>query len=105
MDKNKIKETLEKQLQLLSERSAETIGIIWNLRNYPSLCACWQRLSIGFVRAFRETLLKRFNKIRDLVCAVYVDRVSIAAGIKYMKVYRQMKMYNDPATNPVLYKK
>ncbi|MCD8264979.1 MAG: DUF4254 domain-containing protein [Tannerellaceae bacterium] len=24
-------------------------------------------------------------------------------GKKYMKVYRQMKMYNDPALNPVLY--
>ena len=29
----------------------------------------------------------------------------IKAGRKYMKVYRQMKMYNDPSTNPVLYKK
>ena len=29
----------------------------------------------------------------------------IKTGRKYMKVYRQMKMYNDPATNPVLYKK
>ena len=27
------------------------------------------------------------------------------AGRKVMKVYRQMKMYNDPSTNPVLYKK
>jgi hypothetical protein len=27
----------------------------------------------------------------------------IAAGRKKMKVYRQMKMYNDPALNPVLY--
>ena len=27
------------------------------------------------------------------------------AGRKYMKVYRQMKMYNDPSTNPILYKK
>ena len=26
-------------------------------------------------------------------------------GRKVMKVYRQMKMYNDPATNPVLYSK
>ena len=26
----------------------------------------------------------------------------IEAGRKYMKVYRQMKMYNDPATNPIL---
>jgi hypothetical protein len=29
----------------------------------------------------------------------------IEAGRKYMKVYRQMKMYNDPSTNPILYKK
>ena len=29
----------------------------------------------------------------------------IEAGRKYMKVYKQMKMYNDPDTNPVLYKK
>lgn len=29
----------------------------------------------------------------------------IAAGAKFMKVYKQMKMYNDPTLNPVLYKK
>lgn len=28
----------------------------------------------------------------------------IKAGRKYMKLYKQMKMYNDPALNPVLYK-
>jgi hypothetical protein len=28
----------------------------------------------------------------------------IEAGNKYMKVYKQMKMYNDPSLNPVLYK-
>lgn len=27
----------------------------------------------------------------------------IASGKKYMKVYKQMKMYNDPSLNPVLY--
>ena len=26
----------------------------------------------------------------------------IAAGRKYMKVYKQMKMYNDPELNPML---
>ncbi|MBX2845694.1 MAG: DUF4254 domain-containing protein [Saprospiraceae bacterium] len=30
---------------------------------------------------------------------------AIAAGKKYMKVYKQMKMYNDPSLNPVLYAK
>ena len=36
-----------------------------------------------------------------------IDRLldDIAAGRKYMKVYRQMKLYNDPATNPELYKR
>jgi hypothetical protein len=29
----------------------------------------------------------------------------IASGTKRMKVYKQMKMYNDPALNPVLYGK
>ncbi len=29
----------------------------------------------------------------------------IEAGKKYMKVYKQMKMYNDPSLNPVLYNK
>ncbi len=36
-----------------------------------------------------------------------IDRLldDIECGYRYMKVYRQMKMYNDPALNPVLYNK
>ncbi len=41
----------------------------------------------------------------DLTLAIDQLIDDIAAGRKYMKVYRQMKMYNDPATNPVLYGK
>lgn len=41
----------------------------------------------------------------DLSTAIDQLLDDIQAGKKYMKVYRQMKMYNDPATNPVLYKK
>lgn len=41
----------------------------------------------------------------DLTAAIDTLLDDIEAGRKYMKVYRQMKMYNDPATNPVLYKK
>lgn len=39
----------------------------------------------------------------DLITAINQLLDDIAAGRKYMKVYRQMKMYNDPDTNPVLY--
>lgn len=42
---------------------------------------------------------------RDLSTAIDELMDDIAAGRKYMKVYRQMKLYNDPATNPVLYAK
>lgn len=39
----------------------------------------------------------------DLSTAIDSLLDDIAAGRKYMKVYRQMKMYNDTDTNPVLY--
>ena len=42
---------------------------------------------------------------KDLSTAINQLLADIAAGRKYMKVYRQMKMYNDPSTNPILYKK
>jgi hypothetical protein len=41
---------------------------------------------------------------KDLSLAIDQLLDDIAAGRKYMKVYRQMKMYNDPTTNPILYK-
>lgn len=41
----------------------------------------------------------------DLTNAIDQLLDDIANGKKYMKVYRQMKLYNDPATNPVLYGK
>ena len=42
---------------------------------------------------------------KDLSLAIDQLLEDIEAGRKYMKVYRQMKMYNDPSTNPILYKK
>ena len=42
---------------------------------------------------------------KDLGLSIDQLLEDIEAGRKYMKVYRQMKMYNDPSTNPILYKK
>lgn len=42
---------------------------------------------------------------KDLSTAIDQLLDDYQAGRKVMKVYRQMKMYNDPATNPILYKK
>ena len=42
---------------------------------------------------------------KDLSTAIDQLLKDIEAGRKYMKVYKQMKMYNDESTNPVLYNK
>jgi len=42
---------------------------------------------------------------KDLSSAINELMDEISQGRKYMKVYRQMKMYNDPSLNPVLYGK
>jgi hypothetical protein len=40
---------------------------------------------------------------KDLSSAIDQLIADIKTGKKYMKVYKQMKMYNDPSTNPILY--
>ena len=40
---------------------------------------------------------------KDLSTAIDELLTDIENGDKYMKVYKQMKMYNDPLLNPVLY--
>jgi hypothetical protein len=40
----------------------------------------------------------------DLSTAIDQLIADIEGGKKYMKTYKQMKMYNDPALNPILYK-
>lgn len=40
---------------------------------------------------------------KDLSSAIEELLSDIATGRRYMKLYKQMKMYNDPALNPVLY--
>ena len=47
-----------------------------------------------------DVLLEQRNDLSDAIDSLLSD---MEQGKKFMKVYRQMKMYNDPATNPVLY--
>jgi hypothetical protein len=53
---------------------------------------CAERLSI--LRAQRSDLGNCLKEILN----------DLQQGTKFMKVYRQMKMYNDPTLNPVLYR-
>ena len=51
----------------------------------------------------REKLSVLMEQKKDLSEAIDMLLDDMAAGRKYMKVYKQMKMYNDPSLNPVLY--
>ncbi len=53
--------------------------------------------------ACRKKLEVLLQQQVDLSRAIEELIEDIEAGRKYMKTYKQMKMYNDPALNPVLY--
>jgi hypothetical protein len=57
----------------------------------------------------REQCVAKLNILleqqKDLSSAIDQLLEDIESGRKYMKVYKQMKMYNDPSLNPVLYGK
>ncbi|MDR1403016.1 MAG: DUF4254 domain-containing protein [Tannerellaceae bacterium] len=59
--------------------------------------------------AHRDACLRKLAVLQeqkeDLSAALDQLLNDIEQGRKYMKVYKQMKMYNDPALNPVLYGK
>lgn len=57
----------------------------------------------------RAKCLSKYNTLleqkADLTAAIDQLIDDLQSGRKVMKLYRQMKMYNDPSLNPMLYKK
>ncbi len=51
----------------------------------------------------QEKLNTLLEQKQDLTSAIDDLLNDIESGVKYMKVYKQMKMYNDEELNPVLY--
>ena len=68
---------------------------------------CEQAERPDATEAHRMTCQQKLNVLleqqTDLSTAIDQLLADIEAGRKWMKVYKQMKMYNDPETNPVLY--
>lgn len=55
------------------------------------------------IAACHQKLAVLLEQRKDLSLAIDELLSDIEQGKKYMKVYKQMKMYNDPSLNPVLY--
>ena len=60
-------------------------------------------VSAKHVEECRRKLDILLQQRTDLTTAIEELLADMAAGHKYMKVYKQTKMYNDPELNPVLY--
>ena len=60
--------------------------------------------SAEHVQKCQDKLAILLEQQKDLGSAIDQLIIDIEEGRKYMKVYRQMKMYNDVETNPILYK-
>lgn len=60
--------------------------------------------SAEHIKSCSDKLNVLLTQRKDLNGAIDELLADIEAGRKYMKLYKQMKMYNDPALNPVLYK-
>lgn len=74
---------------------------IWHMREQAER----QDASEEHKATSRGKLAILLEQREDLSSAIDTLLADIEAGRKFMKVYRQMKLYNDPATNPVLYGK
>ena len=59
--------------------------------------------STEHISSCRNKLAILNEQKKDLATAIDQLLDDISLGEKYMKVYKQMKMYNDPKLNPVLY--
>jgi|SRR5690606_18371843 len=60
-------------------------------------------VSATHIKECQQKLDILLEQRKDLSQSIDELLQDIAEGKKYMKVYKQMKMYNDPKLNPVLY--
>ena len=102
------------EIKPLEEASLNTESPAWAIDRLSILALKIYHMAEQVARndASEEHLAKCAQKLEvlkeqqvDLSTAIDQLLEDIETGRKYMKVYRQMKMYNDPATNPVLYGK
>lgn len=101
-----------KDVQALAGASLNTESPAWAIDRLSILALKIFHMAIEANRTeaeptHRNACTKKLNILLeqrvDLSTAIDMLIDDIASGKKYMKVYKQMKMYNDPSLNPVLY--
>jgi hypothetical protein len=97
-------------LEKRGEQHSETPGMMMDRLSILSLKLFHTREELdreGAPQGHRERNAKRFSTLQDQRddLARCLDRLwaQVCAGERYFKQYRQLKMYNDPELNPILY--
>ena len=103
-----------KEVKILSDATINTESPAWAIDRLSILALKIYHMQQEVDRtdvdpAHHEACEKKLHILleqrKDLSTAIDQLIDDIEAGRKYMKVYKQMKMYNDPSLNPVLYGK
>ena len=106
--------TLYSEIQVLPEATLNTESPAWAIDRLSILALkIWHMkeqterkdVDAEHIAKCQAKLYVLLEQQSDLSKAIDQLLDDIKAGRKYMKVYRQMKMYNDPSTNPIFYKK
>jgi len=101
-----------KAVQPLATASINTESPAWAIDRLSILALKIYHMQAEIIRAnataahinnCQEKLNILLEQRNDLSQAIDDLLVNIASGNIYMKVYKQMKMYNDPSLNPILY--
>ncbi len=96
----------------LSDATINTESPAWAIDRLSILALKIYHMAVETARtdvshAHQESCQAKLNILleqrKDLSQSIDELLAAIAEGKKYMKVYKQMKMYNDPTLNPVLY--
>ena len=101
-----------KNVKICSEATLNTETPAWAIDRLSILALKIYHMRVETIReeatqAHKEACKAKLDVLlaqrEDLSGAIDRLMIEIAQGKKYIKSYRQMKMYNDPALNPVLY--
>jgi len=96
---------LKNWIDAVQYRQSRAFRIDRSVRQYFHVLVFIQKETIDQLYQIRTILIRLLEQKKDLSMALDQLLSDIRDGKKYMKVYKQMKMYNDPALNPVLYGK
>ena len=105
---------LYKQVDIAPEATINTESLAWAIDRLSILALKIYHMQMEVNRTDTEETQRNacvqklevlLSQREDLTSAIDQLQEDISVGRKYMKVYKQMKMYNDPLLNPVLYEK